>query len=89
MALTGAEHPRNTGNIVRFFMVDARGILPFVPLLVFKSWTLFIVAVLTLIFFFTIERMGYTLSNFIRKVRTKISGPRKAVSHSMKRYVRY
>lgn len=85
--IDGQEHYRNTGNVVRFGLWDARAIAPLALLIVFKSWILFYFGVVTFVFFLVIERKGLTFNNFLRKLRCKITGDRKPVSSSLSRYL--
>lgn len=87
MALDGREHYRNTSNRVRFFIWDAWAALPLPFLWFVKSWMMVIVALVSISFFFVLEKRGMTLPNFMRRLRTKISTPYKAVNLSKDRYL--
>ncbi len=86
--MEGQEHYRNTGHIVRFFIWDARAVLPFAPLIVYKAWWLFFMGCATFVFFFVIEKKGLTFDNFLRKARCWITGNWKAVSTKLSRFLR-
>lgn len=85
--IDGREHYRNTANPVRFFVVEAWAALPLPLIWLFKSWTAVIACVVSLAFFFYLEKKGMTLANFIRRMRSRISGRHKTVSHSKRRYL--
>lgn len=72
-------HWRHTCNEVKFWFLDAKSFLPFPFLLIIKSWIIFITGVIFLVFFFILGKKGLNFSNFLRKVRARITGPIKEV----------
>lgn len=72
-------HWRHTANEVKFWFLDAKSFLPFPFLLIVKSWIIFITGVIFLVFFFILGKKGLNFSNFLRKVRARITGPIKEV----------
>lgn len=85
--IDGREHYRNTAMPVRFFVFEAWAAVPLPLVWLFKSWNVTILAVITLVFFFFLEKRGMTLANFVRRIRCKISGNKKAFSHKKRRYI--
>lgn len=70
-------HWRDSARIPRFFLFDARAAFPLMFFLLhIRFWT-FGLAVVATIFFAAIERYGFTVSVFLRWVRTKVIGRRK------------
>lgn len=67
-------HWRNTQKPVRFFFLDARGLLGFLLFLFHaRDWT-FIVAAFLILFFWFLERKGLTFEASIRAFRSWILG---------------
>ena len=73
------NHWRNTANETKFFFLDARAFTPFPVLMVVKSWFIFAIGVIFLFFFFILDRQGLNFPNFLRKLRSRITGPIKNV----------
>ena len=62
-------HWRNTMRPVRFFMLDARAVLPYYPLLFYpRPITLFITILITITFLF-LEKRGLTFPAAVRSIR--------------------
>lgn len=68
-------HWRDSSRRPRFFMIDAYATF---PLLIFflhiKLWT-FTLCLIVTIFFFILERFGFTLPIFKRFIRSYLAGP--------------
>lgn len=70
-------HWRDSARSPRFFFVDARAAFPLLLFLLhIRLWS-FMLAVITMVFFGALERYGFTLTVFIRWIRSKLAGPRK------------
>lgn len=68
---------RDSARPVRFFVVDYRATFPLLFFLLhIRIWT-FIVAVITMVSFGLLERFGFTVSVFLRWLRSYVAGPRK------------
>lgn len=68
------SHWRYTSNEVKVLGIDARAFIPFAMLWVVKSWKLLILGVIFLVFFFILQMKGLNFPNFVRKLRTRITG---------------
>lgn len=69
---------RDSARYPRFFIFDARAVFPLmVWILHMKLWT-FILAILAVAFFSLLLRFGFTLSTFLRWLRSIIAGRRKS-----------
>jgi len=77
---SGDSHWRHTANEVKLWILDAKSFIPFPALLVIKSVIILCVGVIFLVFFFILSKKGLDFYNFLRLVRTKISGPVKEVA---------
>lgn len=78
-------HWRDSARHPRFFFVDARAAFPLILFLVhIRLWT-FVLAIVTMTFFFFIERAGVRLGVFLRLVRTFLAGSHKTASPWWKR----
>jgi len=64
---------------VKFWFIDAKAFSPFPVLLIVKSLTILAIGVIFLVFFFILEKKGLGFTNFLRKIRTQITGSTKAV----------
>lgn len=73
------NHWRHTANAVRAVSIDARAFCPFPFLLIIKSLFILVLGVIFVVFFFIIERRGYSWENFLRKLRGWFVGPIKTV----------
>jgi len=70
-------HWRDSARPARFFMVDARAAFPFlIFILHIRMWT-FVSACVAMIFFWILEKYGFSVPVFARLVRTWMAGPRK------------
>jgi len=70
-------HWRDSARRPRFFLVDARAAFPLVLFLLhIRIWTA-VVALLATCFFALLERNGFTVSVFLRWLRSSLAGPRK------------
>jgi len=78
MARTVTEpHWRDSARNPRFFIIDARAAFPLLLFLVhIRVWS-FVLAVSVMLFFGLIEHYGFSLTVFLRWVRTLLAGPRK------------
>lgn len=68
-------HWRNSMRPVRFFNVDARAAIPFFFLLMYARLITLIIAILSTLFFWFLERRGLTLPPAIRSFRSWLVGP--------------
>lgn len=69
-----AGHWRDSARIPRFYMVDGRAAFPMLLFLLhIRLWT-FIVAVIATAFFTILERYGYTIGVFLRRLRCILAG---------------
>lgn len=74
---SGSAHWRDSSRAARFFLIDARAAFPFLLFLLhIRMWT-FIVAVVTVIFFGALERYGFSVTVFLRALRTFFAGSKK------------
>lgn len=70
-------HWRDSARSARFFFVDYRAAFPLLLFLLhIKIWT-FIVAILAMVFLAFLERYGFTVTVFLRWLRSTLAGPRK------------
>ncbi len=70
-------HWRDSARSARFFIVDARATFPLlIFLLHIRMWS-FILALVVISFFAVLEHYGFTLSVFLRWLRSMLAGPRK------------
>ena len=78
-------HWRDSGRNVRLFFLDFRACFPLLILIFhIRLWT-FILAVIATIFFTIIDRYGFSLTVFLRWLRSYIAGPRKIAQPWWKR----
>jgi len=73
-------HWRYSANETKFIGIDARAFIPFAMLWVIKSKFLFFFGVIFLVFFFIIQMKGLNFPNFVRRLRTAITGRWKEIS---------
>ena len=70
-------HWRDSARPARFFFVDYRAAFPLLLFLLhIKVWT-FIAAVVTMLFLALLERWGFTVTVFLRWLRSTLAGPHK------------
>lgn len=70
-------HWRDSARQPRFFLIDARAAFPLLLFLLhIKLWSL-VLAVATMTFFGLLERYGFSLTVFLRWLRSLLAGPRK------------
>jgi len=70
-------HWRDSARSARFFIVDAQAAFPLLLFLLhIKLWT-FILAILAMIFFTTLNRFGFSVIVFLRLIRSFLAGNRK------------
>lgn len=84
-------HWRNNMRPVRFFMLDARAVIPFLSLLVYlRPSTLFITLIITAIFYI-MERKGLTFPNALRSMRMWVVGRNRPglLSTQQKKFIDY
>lgn len=67
-------HWRYTANEIKILGIDARAFIPFAALWIIKSWKIFILGVIFLVFFTILQFKGLNFPNFVRKSRTAITG---------------
>jgi len=67
-------HWRDSARQARFFLVDYRTLFPLLVWLFIPSKTTFIVACVAVAFFFGLERYGFTVTVFLRWVRSTLAG---------------
>lgn len=72
-------HWRYSANETKFLGIDARAFIPFAMLWVIKSKIILIIGVIFLVFFFILQTKGLNFPNFVRKLRTVITGHWKEV----------
>lgn len=72
---SATAHWRDSARSPRFFIVDARAAFPiFLFLMHIKMWT-GILVIISMTFFWILERYGYTVPVFLRWLRTFAAGP--------------
>lgn len=70
-------HWRDSARATRFFIIDYRAAFPFLLFLLhIRLWT-FITAVVIMVVLTVIEHYGFTVTVFLRWLRTTLAGPRK------------
>jgi len=67
-------HWRDSARPARFFGVDYRTLFPLLICLFRPNQTTFIIAIVAVVFFFGLERYGFTVMVFLRWVRSTIGG---------------
>lgn len=78
-------HWRDSARSVRFFFIDFRACFPLLFFLLhIRLWT-FVLAVVATGFFAALERYGFTVTVFLRWIRSFIAGPRKIAQPWWKR----
>jgi intracellular multiplication protein IcmT len=69
---------RDSARYPKFFIFDSRAVFPLLLwMLHIKLWT-FIIAIIAMAFFSLLLRFGFTVTTFLRWLRTTIAGRRKA-----------
>ena len=71
-------HWRDSARPARFFIVDAKAAFPIFLLLIHIAVWTFVIAVLAMLFFTTINRFGYSVEVFLRILRGFFGGNRKS-----------
>lgn len=75
---TANAHWRDSARPAKLFFIDAKAAFPlFLFLIHIKLWTL-ILAIVTMLFFTTLNRFGFSIEVFLRLARSFVAGPRKA-----------
>ncbi len=69
---------RDSARYPRFFIFDSRAVFPFMVWLLHWSWWTLIFALIAMGFFSLLLRFGFTVSVFLRWLRSSIAGPRRA-----------
>jgi len=70
-------HWRDSARSPRFFFIDARAAFPLLLFLLhIRLWS-FILALVTMLFFWGLERYGFSLIVFLRWMRNVFAGPHK------------
>jgi hypothetical protein len=67
-------HWRNNMRTVRFFAVDARASLAFMALLVYARMSTFIIAIISTMIFYMLEKKGLTFPAALRTLRGWFTG---------------
>ena len=73
-------HWRDSARPARFFFVDYRAAFPLFLFLLHIQWWTFFTALGTMFILGVLERYGFTVSVFLRVVRSVLAGPRKLAS---------
>ena len=68
---------RDSARNVRLWIVDYRACFPLLIFIFHISWATFIFAIVAVVFFSALERYGFTVSVFLRWLRSFLAGPRK------------
>lgn len=78
-------HWRDSARPVKLWFVDFRATFPLMIFLMhIRLWT-FVLAVFATLFFAMLERFGFTVSVFMRWLRSYVAGPRKIAQPWWKR----
>lgn len=67
-------HWRNNMRPVRFYMLDARAIIPYLALLVYARPSTLILAIISTTIFYIMERKGLTFPSALRAIRLWVIG---------------
>ncbi len=70
-------HWRDSARTPRFFFIDSRAAFPFLLFLMHISWWTLWIALITVSFFWILERYGFTVPVFLRLARSYLGGKRK------------
>jgi intracellular multiplication protein IcmT len=70
-------HWRDSARSVRLWLVDFRACFPLLIFIFHITWFTFILALITTVFFGALERYGFSVSVFLRWLRSYLAGPRK------------
>lgn len=68
---------RDSARNPRFFLIDARAAFPLLLFLLHITLWTFLLAVVVMAFFGMLERYGFSLTVFLRWLRSTLAGPRK------------
>ena len=68
-------HWRDSARQPKFFMVDARAAFPLVIFILHITLWTFILAIVCMIFFAMLEKFGFTVTIFMRWIKSFIAGP--------------
>ena len=72
-----SAHWRDSARAARFFLIDYRAAFPLLLFLLhIRIWT-FVAAVITMFFLSLLEHYGFTVTVFLRLLRSALAGPRK------------
>lgn len=77
---------RESGRQVKVGPLDGRLMLFIVLLMLFPGYTVLILTLLAMGFFYGLEYIGYTLPNAFRKIRVMMSGKRRDGIHYWRRH---
>ncbi len=70
-------HWRDSARSPRFFMIDYRAAFPLLLFLLhIRIWS-FVLAIVAMSFFALLERYGFTVTVFLRWLRSTLAGPRR------------
>src|SRR3546814_9147184 len=67
-------HWRDTYRTPRLFMIDARAAIPLLASALHVAWWTVLPAVMTLVLFFWLERIGLSLPSALRALRATFAG---------------
>lgn len=70
-------HWRDSARPARFFIVDAKAAFPILLFLIHITIWTFVVAMIAMLFFTTINRFGFSVEVFLRILRAFFAGKRK------------
>lgn len=77
MAVGPDTHWRDSARSARFFMIDYRAAFPLILFLLHIQWWSFFLAIGATFFFALLERFGFSVTVFLRWLRSTLAGPRK------------
>ncbi len=72
-----SAHWRDSARSARFFFIDYRAAFPFLLFLMHIRWWTFFIALGAMLFFWILERYGFTVPVFLRLARSWLAGKRK------------
>lgn len=70
-------HWRDSARTPQFFLIDARAAFPLLLFLLHISLWSFVLAILAMAFFGLLDHYGFSVTVFLRWLRTVFAGPRK------------
>jgi intracellular multiplication protein IcmT len=74
---SSTAHWRDSARAARFFLIDYRAAFPLLlAILHIRVWT-FAAAIITMFFLALLERYGFTVTVFLRWLRSTLAGPHK------------